>query len=179
MNMLDVPAHQRFEFLAKAWRKECAHLSSVEEMVLHPAYQQIIGMGKEAIPFLLCELERQPDHWFWALWVITGEDPVRSDHRGSGSGYGKQLAWMGQTEGDKVVKEHQRRKFIMSLNECRARFVMDEDVVKALVLQELGKCPNLTGFVSGRANIISRKISLFAIKIVKDIFAKYKKRGAQ
>jgi hypothetical protein len=75
-------ATRRFESLAAAWRKECAHLSSVREMVLHPAYQQIIGMGRDAIPFLLRELERQPDHWFWALWAITGENPVPPEHRG-------------------------------------------------------------------------------------------------
>ncbi len=75
-------AEERFNQLAQRWRKECAHLSSVREMVLHPAYQQIIGMGKDAIPFLLRELERQPDHWFWALWAITQENPVPQDHRG-------------------------------------------------------------------------------------------------
>jgi hypothetical protein len=74
---------QRFESLAEEWRRECAHLSSVREMVLHPAYQQIIGMGKDALHFLLRELERQPDHWFWALRAITGEDPVRPKHRGN------------------------------------------------------------------------------------------------
>jgi hypothetical protein len=73
---------RRFEELARVWREECTHLSSVREMVLHPAYQQIIGMGKDALPFLLGELERQPDHWFWALWAITQENPVPVEHRG-------------------------------------------------------------------------------------------------
>ena len=45
-------------------------------MATHPAYQQIIGMGKEAIPLILEELQREEDHWFWALKAITGEDPV-------------------------------------------------------------------------------------------------------
>lgn len=72
----------RFNSLAEAWRRECAHLSSVREMALHPAYQQIIGMGREALPFLLRQLERQPDHWDWALCAITGENPVRPEHRG-------------------------------------------------------------------------------------------------
>jgi len=36
---------QRFQHLAKIWREECAHLSSIREMVLHSAYQQIVGMG--------------------------------------------------------------------------------------------------------------------------------------
>lgn len=76
-----VVAH-RFDSLAEAWRRECAHLSSLREMVLHPAYQQIIGMGREALPFVLRELERRPDHWDWALWAITGENPVRPEHCG-------------------------------------------------------------------------------------------------
>ena len=52
-------------------------------MVLHPAYQQIVGMGAEALPFILAELERKPEHWFWALRAITREDPVPPSHRGN------------------------------------------------------------------------------------------------
>jgi len=74
---------QRFQHLAKIWREECAHLSSIREMVLHSAYQQIVGMGPSALPFIFAELERKPDHWFWALRAITGEDPVPSEHRGN------------------------------------------------------------------------------------------------
>jgi hypothetical protein len=51
-------------------------------MAMHPAYQQIIGMGREVVPLILRELEREPDHWFWALKAITGEDPVPEQHRG-------------------------------------------------------------------------------------------------
>src|SRR5207244_4489285 len=39
-------------------------------------YQRIIGMGWAVVPFILRELERQPDHWFWALQSITGEAPA-------------------------------------------------------------------------------------------------------
>jgi hypothetical protein len=45
-------------------------------MVSHPAYLQIIGMGKEAVPLLLDELRREPDHWFAALQAITGTNPI-------------------------------------------------------------------------------------------------------
>lgn len=75
-------AAQRFRALAARWREECGHLSSVTEMILHPAYQQIIGMGPSVLPHVLDELERRPDHWFWALRAITGEDPVRQHNRG-------------------------------------------------------------------------------------------------
>lgn len=73
---------QRFGELAASWHEECCYLSSVREMALHPAYQQIIGMGPAVLPYLLDELEREPDHWFWALEAITGEDPVRPEHQG-------------------------------------------------------------------------------------------------
>lgn len=74
---------QRFQRLARIWRKESAHLSSIREMALHPAYQQIVGMGPSTLPFLLRELEHKPDHWFWALRAITQEDPVLPEHRGN------------------------------------------------------------------------------------------------
>jgi hypothetical protein len=73
----------RFYSLAKTWQEETRYLSSVHDMVLHPAYQQIIGMGREALPFLFQELKRQPDHWFWALQAITGEDPVPPEEKGN------------------------------------------------------------------------------------------------
>ncbi len=44
---------------------------------MHPSYQQIIGMGPDALPLILTELERQPDHWFWALNAIVGDDIAR------------------------------------------------------------------------------------------------------
>ena len=75
--------HQtKFDRLAGQWREETAMSSSVVEMAMHPAYQQIIGMGRAAVPYILRELSRQADHWFWALKAITGEDPVPERDRG-------------------------------------------------------------------------------------------------
>ena len=61
----------RFQALVSEWRREVAWTSSSSEMAMHPAYQQIIGMGRVAVPLLLRELEQHPDHWFWALRAIT------------------------------------------------------------------------------------------------------------
>jgi len=72
-----------FPALAEEWSRETAPLSSVTEIVLHPAYQRIIGMGRAALPLILAELARQPDHWFWALRAITGENPVAEDDSGN------------------------------------------------------------------------------------------------
>jgi hypothetical protein len=68
-----------FRQLADQWRKETAHLSMAIKKVMHPAYQRIIGLGPDAIPLILRELQRRPGHWFWALKAITGEDPAQSE----------------------------------------------------------------------------------------------------
>lgn len=68
--------------LADRWRRDTRTLSSTDEIARHPAYQQIIGMGKDAVPFLLRELERSSGRWFWALKSIVREDPVPPEKRG-------------------------------------------------------------------------------------------------
>jgi len=73
----------RFGRLAQQWRAETSLASSVLEICTHPAYQRIIGMGRAAIALILRELQAAPDHWFWALKAITGEDPVPREHRGN------------------------------------------------------------------------------------------------
>jgi hypothetical protein len=73
---------QRFERLAAQWRRETRHLSLMSDIVLNTAYQQIIGMGQPAIALILQDLKQQPDHWFWALRSITGENPIQPEERG-------------------------------------------------------------------------------------------------
>jgi hypothetical protein len=89
-------AEERFRDLVRQWKEE-ALTSSVSEMATHPAYQQIIGMGKEVLPLLLEELRREPDHWFWALKSITGEDPVPPADRGKLQAMTQ--AWLDWAEG--------------------------------------------------------------------------------
>src|SRR5947209_16333291 len=80
INQTDIAA--RFAELAETWRRETAPISSTTELAMHPAYQQIIGMGPAAVPLILRELEDRPGHWFWALKAITGADPVAPEDRG-------------------------------------------------------------------------------------------------
>jgi hypothetical protein len=68
--------------LAEQWRRETGMLSVVSKMAMHPAYQRIIGMGQPVVPLILRELEQEPDHWFWALQAISGDDPVLAEQRG-------------------------------------------------------------------------------------------------
>ena len=71
-----------FAKLADEWRKETSHISSVETIAMHPAYQRIIGMGPAALPLILKEMARETDHWFWALHAITGENPIPEEDAG-------------------------------------------------------------------------------------------------
>ncbi|MDE2840876.1 MAG: N-6 DNA methylase [Chloroflexota bacterium] len=78
------PTSSTFELfyrLAAEWR-ESREPGDTHQMALHMAYQRIIGLGKPAVPFILRELKRNPDHWFWALNAITGEDPVPQNAQG-------------------------------------------------------------------------------------------------
>jgi putative addiction module component (TIGR02574 family) len=69
--------------LAAEWKRTRQRASSsIVKLAMPPAYQRIIGKGPSAIPFILRELQKAPDHWFWALAAMTGEDPVSEDDRG-------------------------------------------------------------------------------------------------
>ena len=73
----------RFKKLVSAWKSERDRYSSdPADWAMCLSYQKIIGMGSDAIPLILGELKAAPDHWFWALHVITDEDPVAKSHRG-------------------------------------------------------------------------------------------------
>jgi len=74
---------EAFGDLATRWRQETFLLSSVAQITAHPAYQQIIGMGHQAVERILGDLvENGPDHWFWALTAITRENPITADIAG-------------------------------------------------------------------------------------------------
>ena len=74
---------QRFQRLAGAWHKAVAHHSSSRIRENHPAYQEIINMGQAVVPLLLQDLETNRRHWFTALAVITGADPIPAEHAGN------------------------------------------------------------------------------------------------
>ncbi len=72
----------KFYNLKSEWEKDTVFLSSVSEICMHPSYQRIIGMGPVALPFIMKEMTKKPNLWFWALKAITGEDPVPKSKRG-------------------------------------------------------------------------------------------------
>ncbi len=96
---VDAELEPKFNSLVAQWKPAVEAMSSVTTMVLHPAYQQIIALGPRAIPLLLRELDRELDHWFWALRVLTRENPVPAGIRGNmGAMREAWLAW-GKSEG--------------------------------------------------------------------------------
>lgn len=79
---VDPDTESRFKQLVEKWETETIHLSSMSAMAMHPAYQEIIGMGPPVLPLLLKEMRDNPGHWGWALRAISGTDPVRESSRG-------------------------------------------------------------------------------------------------
>ena len=75
----DASAQIEFRHLVETWREERGATSSIMKMVICPSYQRIIGMGEKAVSPILRQLEEEgddPDMWFWALQMITGQNPV-------------------------------------------------------------------------------------------------------
>ena len=85
-------AQAEFDRLATDWKQETAHLSSPGRIAEHRAYQEIIGMGKQAIPMILRDLDGSQAQWFWALRSIARESPVRPEDRGDV--HAMTIAWL-------------------------------------------------------------------------------------
>ena len=73
---------EKFRRLASIWLAETAYVSSSSDLVAHPAFQEIVGLGPTVIPLLLRELENRTGPWHRALRRITGVDPVPPADRG-------------------------------------------------------------------------------------------------
>jgi len=64
----------KFQDFTRQWRAERGSMSSITEMSMLPSYQNIVGMGLDALPLILAELRAEgddPDQWFWALITIS------------------------------------------------------------------------------------------------------------
>lgn len=71
-----------FNNLAINWKKETAGYSTMYHKAINNNYLGIIGMGYDAVPFILNDLEKAPEHWFIALKAITKENPVAKEDIG-------------------------------------------------------------------------------------------------
>ncbi len=71
----------KFNELVKKWKEETLAMSSLTDICTDRNYQRIIALGKQAIPLILKELEKESGHWFWALEVLIdeNENPITPD----------------------------------------------------------------------------------------------------
>ncbi len=74
---------QQFRSLASEWEDQTRYESTAIQKFLAPSYQRIIGLGPSVVPYILRDLQLKPNHWFWALVAITGENPVMPDDAGN------------------------------------------------------------------------------------------------
>lgn len=72
-----------FNTLMEQWIEDTKYLSSIQDIVIDLSYQKIIGMGRQALPYIFRNIQRQQSLWFWALHAITREDPVPKNVNGS------------------------------------------------------------------------------------------------
>lgn len=76
------PVERTFGELCNKWREETEFLSSPYEMAMNESYQQIIGLGEAVLPFILQDLAKTNDHWFWALKAVTRQNPASDQDAG-------------------------------------------------------------------------------------------------
>jgi hypothetical protein len=69
-----------FPDLAAKWRKETGLLSSVQDKIYNRHYQRVIGLGRDALPFIFRDLRLHGGLWFWALECITGDNPASASN---------------------------------------------------------------------------------------------------
>lgn len=79
------PSEIEKEFIAYAnkWKDETGLFSTTFHKVVHDAYLDIIGMGRDVIPFILEDIQNGgPAHWHNALKAITKDNPVPDEDLG-------------------------------------------------------------------------------------------------
>ncbi len=81
-DVVESPVEREFLEHAKKWSDETAYFSSSTQIVLHPSYQRIIGLGPDVLPFIFRDLLSEDRDWFWALLAITGDNPVAPEDAG-------------------------------------------------------------------------------------------------
>ncbi len=66
----------KFEQLAQQWVSDTMFCSSSHDIVMHWAYQQVIGLGRKVVPLIYERMVVGDLHWTWALSAILGENPA-------------------------------------------------------------------------------------------------------
>jgi hypothetical protein len=73
---------RQFLNLKNKWKSDILFVSSGSIIISNSAYKDIIGFGPIAVPWIIRELKKNNDHWFYALEKITGENPIKEENIG-------------------------------------------------------------------------------------------------
>lgn len=73
----------KFLMLAQKWYEETRFFSFAQDREKNESYQAILAMGKEILPFILKEMQNKGVLWFSALRAISGENPMKPEHKGN------------------------------------------------------------------------------------------------
>ena len=69
-------AEQKLRRLEALWLTDTEFLSDARRIIDHPAFRQIVLLGREVVPVLLRDLQAKPSLLVWALPEMTGANPV-------------------------------------------------------------------------------------------------------
>lgn len=79
---LEYAKFKKFQKLKNQWKMETKLFSSTNQIYSNRAYKEILLMGRITTPWIIRELKKETGHWFHALNMITGSNPVKPEHRG-------------------------------------------------------------------------------------------------
>lgn len=79
---LEEKEFRRFLSLKNQWKDETLFVSSGTVLISNSAYREIISLGSAAIPWIIREMKKNNDHWFYALEKITGVNPIKKKNIG-------------------------------------------------------------------------------------------------
>jgi hypothetical protein len=89
-----------FEELFTQWHEQAQyHSDGGSEPNIR--YERIIQLGYNVVPYIIDKLRKKPEHLFIALVRITGENPVKEEHRGKVKEMAEDWVrwWDGRTNG--------------------------------------------------------------------------------
>ncbi len=75
MNQTTEEIYLKFNTLADQWAVHCQSVmfsSNINDYLSHPAYAQLVALGKPAIPFIMQRYQADNLHWEFILDDITG-----------------------------------------------------------------------------------------------------------
>ena len=78
----DFKLYEEFQQLSFQWREETMGYAFLSRRLHHPAYQRIVEMGSQVVPWMLWDLQEGKGEWYPALRTITGENPIAEEDRG-------------------------------------------------------------------------------------------------